>query len=111
MKSYSVTIHDQINVFSRTFTSDLVLLQMCLDLGFVSGLVEHSKERVSIQRRDALVSCSTSTPINHIVVFFFFAEYQLYYKTAGHLGAGGGRVRTPFTLPLDPPLIQSLKQL
>ena len=26
---------------------------------------------------DALVSCSTSTPINHIV-FFFFAEYQLY---------------------------------
>ena len=24
----------------------------------------------------ALVSCSTSTPINHIV-FFFFAEYQL----------------------------------
>ena len=25
----------------------------------------------------ALVSCSTSTPINH-VVFFFFAEYQLY---------------------------------
>ena len=31
----------------------------------------------------ALVSCSTSTPINHIV--FFFAEYQLYQKTAGHL--------------------------
>ena len=25
----------------------------------------------------AHVSCSTSTPINHIV-FFFFAEYQLY---------------------------------
>ena len=25
----------------------------------------------------ALVSCSTSTPINHIVLFFF-AEYQLY---------------------------------
>ena len=25
----------------------------------------------------APVSCSTSTPINHIV-FFFFAEYQLY---------------------------------
>ena len=24
----------------------------------------------------ALVSCSTSTPINHVV--FFFAEYQLY---------------------------------
>ena len=27
----------------------------------------------------ALVSCSTSTPINHIVFFYcFFAEYQLY---------------------------------
>ena len=25
-----------------------------------------------------LVSCSTSTPINHIVFLFFFAEYQLY---------------------------------
>ena len=36
----------------------------------------------------ALVSCSTSTPINHIVSFFFLAEYQ---QTAGHLrGRGGG---------------------
>ena len=35
----------------------------------------------------ALVSCSTSTPINH----FFPAEYR-------------GGVRTPCTLPLDPPL-------
>ena len=26
----------------------------------------------------ALASCSTLTPINHIVFFFFFAEYQLY---------------------------------
>ena len=50
----------------------------------------------------ALVSCSTSTPINHIV--FFFAEYQLYKKTAGHLRGGGGRMRTPCTLPLDPSL-------
>ena len=36
----------------------------------------------------ALVSYSSSTPKNHIV--FFFAEYQLYYKTAGHLRRGGG---------------------
>ena len=35
----------------------------------------------------ALVSCSTSTPINHIV--FFLAEYQLDLKTAGHLRGGG----------------------
>ena len=44
----------------------------------------------------ALVSCSTSTPINHS---FFFAEYQLYQKTAGHLGGGGGGVRTPAPSP------------
>ena len=31
----------------------------------------------------ALVSGSTSTPINHTV--FFFAEYQLHKKTTGHL--------------------------
>ena len=45
----------------------------------------------------ALVSCSTSTPINHIV---FFAQYQLYQKTAGHLGrvGGGGSAH-----PLHPP--------
>ena len=41
----------------------------------------------------ALVSCSTSTPINHTV--FFLAEYQLYQKTAGHLGGGGGGGRPP----------------
>ena len=43
----------------------------------------------------ALVSCSTSTPINHIV--FFFAEYQLYLKTSGHLRGGGD------AHPLHPP--------
>ena len=40
----------------------------------------------------ALVSCSTSTPINHIV-FFFFAEYQLPQVISGR-GAH----------PLHPPL-------
>ena len=42
----------------------------------------------------ALVTCSTSTPINHIV--FFFAEYR-------RSSPGGGVVRTPCTL-LDTPL-------
>ena len=42
------------------------------------------------------------TERNHI---FFFAEYQLYSKAAGHLRkGGGGGVRTPCTLPLDLPL-------
>ena len=43
----------------------------------------------------ALVFYSTSTPISHIV---FFAEYQLYKKTAGgRRGRGGGAD------PLHPP--------
>ena len=45
----------------------------------------------------ALVSCSTSTPINHIVFFFFFTEYQLYQKTTGHLRGEVG------VHPLHPP--------
>ena len=40
-------------------------------------------------RRGALVSCSTSTPINHIAFFFGRAPVVL---------------ETPCTLPLDPPL-------
>ena len=44
----------------------------------------------------ALVSRSTSTPINHIV--FFFRRIPVVLETAG------GGVRTPCTLPLDPPL-------
>ena len=49
---------------------------------------------------DALVSCSTSTPINHIV-FFFLQNTSCIRKP--QVISGG--VRTPCTLPLDPPLI------
>ena len=42
-----------------------------------------------------LVSCSTSTPVNHIVFFCRIPVVPV---------RGGGRVRTPCTLPLDPPL-------
>ena len=48
----------------------------------------------------ALVSCSSSTPINHIV-FFGCCRIPVVLETAGHLKRG---VRTPCTLPLDPPL-------
>ena len=41
----------------------------------------------------ALVSCSTSTPINHI--YIFFAEYQLYQKTAGHFRGGAHPLHPP----------------
>ena len=47
---------------------------------------------------DALVSCSTSTPINHIV--FFLQNTSCIRKP--QVISGG--VRTPCTLPLDPPL-------
>ena len=51
----------------------------------------------------ALVSCSTSTPINHIV--FFLENTSCIRKPRVISGEGGGvGVRTPCTLPLDPPL-------
>ena len=75
---------------------------MCLTLPvYVTVIVRSRADPGFFLGGGALVSCSTSTPINHIV--FFFAEYQLYQKTAGHLRGGGG-VRTPCTLPLEPPL-------
>ena len=48
----------------------------------------------------ALVSFSTSTLINHIV-FFFLQNTSCIRKPQV---ISGGRVRTPCTLPLDPPL-------
>ena len=52
----------------------------------------------------ALVYCSTSTPINHIV-FFFFQNTSCIRKLQV-ISRGG--VRTPCTLPLDPPLTHHL---
>ena len=46
----------------------------------------------------ALVSCSTSTPINHI----FFWQNTSCIRKPQVISTGG--VRTPCTLPLDPPL-------
>ena len=48
----------------------------------------------------ALVSCSTLTPINHIG--FFFCRIPV-VENRRSTKAGG--VRTPCTLPLDPPLL------
>ena len=52
----------------------------------------------------ALVSCSTSTPINHIV---FFWRIPVVLENRRSSQEGGG-VRTPCTLPLDPPLWMAL---
>ena len=46
----------------------------------------------------ALVSCSTSTPINHS---FFFCRIPVVLENRK---SSQGGVRTPCTLPLDPPL-------
>ena len=48
----------------------------------------------------ALVSCCTSTPINHTV---FFLQNTSCIRKPQVISWGGG-VRTPCTLPLDPPL-------
>ena len=50
----------------------------------------------------ALVSCSTSTPKNHIV---FFGRIPVVLENRwSSQGSGGGGVRTRCTLPLDSPL-------
>ena len=51
----------------------------------------------------ALVSCSTSTPINHI----FFCRIPVVLENR----RSSGGVRTPCTLPLDPPLVYGLGKL
>ena len=53
----------------------------------------------SFFRRGALVSCSTSTTINHKV---FFLQNTSCIRTLQVILGGG--VHTPCTLPLDPPL-------
>ena len=69
---------------------------MCLTLPvYVTVIVRSRADPGFFLGGCALVSCSTSTPINHVV--FFLAEYQLYQKTAGHLRGGRG------AHPLHPP--------
>ena len=48
---------------------------------------------------DPLISCSTSTPINHVVFFFGRIPVVLENRRSSQ-----GGVCTPCTLPLDPPL-------
>ena len=52
----------------------------------------------------ALVSCSTSTPINHIV---FFLQNTSCIRKPQVISGGGGGLCTPCTLPLDSPLLWS----
>ena len=55
--------------------------------------------------RGALVSCSTSTPMNHIV---FFGFCRIPVVLGNRRSPQGGGVRIPCTLPLDPPLCNIL---
>ena len=57
-------------------------------------------------RGGALVSCSASTPINHI---FFFCRIPVVLEN--RRSSQGGGMRTPCTLPLDPPLFCLLTEV
>ena len=52
----------------------------------------------------ALVPCSTSTPINHIVIF----SCRILVVLENRRSSRGEGERTPCTLPLDPPLHKML---
>ena len=57
----------------------------------------------------APVSCSTSTLINHIVLFFFFCRIPV--VSENRRSSQGGGMRTPCTLPLDPPLYSCMRPM
>ena len=57
----------------------------------------------------ALVSSSTSTPINHIV--FFFGRIPVVLENRRSSQGWGGGVHTPCTLPLNPPLVGALIEI
>ena len=61
-------------------------------------LVSRGGSRIFFRRGCTRLLLYFKTPINHIV--FFFAEYQLYKKTAGHPKGGGGGEGAH---PLHPP--------
>ena len=64
--------------------------------------------KIKITGGGALVSCSTSTPINHII--FFFSRIPVVLENRRSSQGGGRGVRIPCTLPLDPPLDYHFKQ-
>ena len=78
------------NVTSHTPVHIIKRYVLGADLGFFLG-------------GGALGSCSTSTPINHTAFFFGRIPVVLENRRSSQ---GGEGVRTPCTLPLDPPLIE-----
>ena len=80
--------------------------------GGAEGTLDSGADPGFFLGRVALVSCSTSTPINHIV-FFCRKPVVLENRRSSQTGGGGGGgppapppppPPTPCTLPLDPPL-------
>ena len=63
-----------------------------------SWLLHRGRSRIFF-RRGCTRLLSTSTPINHIVLFFFFLQNTSCIRKP-HVRGGGG-VRTPCTLPLQ----------
>ena len=82
--------HSCYTIYVRFFFATYTCVRSCFVAGADPGFFLEG---------GALVSCSTSTPINHIV--FFLQNTSCIRKP--QVISGGG-VRTPCTLPLDPPL-------
>ena len=74
-------------------------LQFLLGVEMASRETETGADPGSFLGGGALVSCSTSTPINHIA---FFCRIPVVLENCK--SPQGGGVHTPCTLPLDPPL-------
>ena len=84
----SLPLFGEMSGKGKTLTPTYISIVSGVDPGFFLG-------------GGALVSFSTSTPINHIV--FFWQNTSCIRKPQVISGRGG--VRTPCTLPLDPPLV------
>ena len=79
----------RVNIWRDKFTSDRLRVR--------------GGSRIFFSRGGALVSCSTSTPIKHIV--FFCRIPVVLENRRSSQGERGGGVCTPCTLPLDPLLL------
>ena len=103
-------ITNKMGIRSFITVNDLIhAWNLYLNLGSLSNNDGYSCENVTYTGGSrifffgggAIVSCSTSTPIDHIV---FFLQNTSCIRKPPVISKEGGGGRTPCTLPLDPPL-------
>ena len=102
------SLNSKTNKWLPVFLSCLIVIslssmkrQSLLSMQSLTNLVVTGADPGFVLGEGALVSYSTSTPINHIV--FFFLQNTSCIRKMQVISEGGG-VRTPCTFPLDPPL-------